>query len=157
MPTNRKDNVKKILEALGLSISDLADGAGFNSRQALNRYFKKDQDISIDLYEKLINFLNTKDKNIVSSFNQTTGNIEGSGVVIASSNLDKSEVKEVNNNFKCAYNAKEMNKIFNSGIDKAMEGFERLLAEKDARLKEKDDRIADLKETIAMLKSRGNR
>ena len=145
MPTNRKQIVKDILEALGLNVADLAEGAGFNSRQALNRYFKKESDLSIDLYAKLIEYLEQKDKNIVSSIAHNSGNIEGSGVVIAGSKLDKSKVKEVNN-FKCAYNAKELHDIFESALLKSLQGYDKLLAEKDERIK-------DLKEVIEMLKN----
>ena len=145
MPTNRKDAAKRRIDSLGLSAARIAKELGFNNREAFYNHFRKDE-IDIELYNKIMNKLDEIEKG--ENF-QNTGNIEGSGVVIAGSKLDKSKVKEINN-YQCAFNImqiqQEITKVIEKMCGQQKENYE-------ARLTEKDERIKDLKEVIEMLKN----
>ena len=140
MPTNRKDTAKSRIDSLGLSAARIAKELGFNNREAFYNHFRKDE-IDIELYNKIMAKLDEIEK---GASTQKVGDIEGQ-MVIAGSNLDKSKVKEVNH-FKCAYNLAELSILVNDSIARAMQGYDKLLAEKDERIK-------DLKEVIEMLKN----
>ena len=143
MPIKRKDIVNKRADALKISLAKIARALGYNNRESLYQQFKKD-DIDIELYNKIKEYLDSLEKGIIIDESITQNQSGGDSSMQFAGHRNKGKVQEVNH-FKCAYNVAELSKLVNDGIDRAMQGYKDLLAEKDARIK-------DLKEVIELLK-----
>lgn len=145
MPRLRKDIVVGRAESLKVSLAKIAKKIGYNNRESLYQQLKKD-DIDIELYNKIMGYLDSLDKKVAIDNSTNTNYAGGDSDMQFAGNKNKGKVQEINH-FQCAYNVAELSKLVNDGIDRAMQGYEKLLAEKDAR-------ISDLKEVIELLKEK---
>jgi hypothetical protein len=75
MPNNRKDIAKELIENSGIPVAKIATELGFKNREALYYHFRKEKDISIDLFNRIKLILQGKGIITDKSINQTTGSI----------------------------------------------------------------------------------